>query len=112
MANIREHLMAVVLLTALAGVGQVEAGGRFYRGDHPYHSGYHFMPPSSAYEAVRVRPPFYRGVPAYYFPESYLGGSVPSVYPPTGYPFNYFAPRGQAGAFYMSAYGTAHVYPW
>ncbi len=103
---------AVVLLTTLAGIDQVEAGGRFYRGGHPYHNGYPFMPPASAYESVRVPAPFYRGVPAYYFPESYLGGSVPSVYPPTAYPYNYYAPRGQAGAFYMSAYGAAYAYPW
>lgn len=100
--------IAVLLLSASLS----EAGGRFYSGGHPYHNGYPFMPPASAYEAVRVRPPFYRGVPAYYIPGSYLGGSVPGYYPPTTYPHQYLPSWRAGGAYMLSTYGAAHAYPW
>jgi len=110
----KARLGILVLAVVLAATGAAQAGGRFYSGGHPYHNGYLFMPPSSAYEAVRVRPPFFYGVPAYYYPESYLGGGVqanyPGYYPPATYP-QYF-PTWRAGAFYMSSYGAAYASPW
>lgn len=84
-----------------------EAAGRYYSGGHPYHNGYLFMPPSSAYEAVRIRPPFHYGVPAYYYPESYLGGQRYGFYPPATYQY---APAWRAPYYYMSRYGTPYVW--
>jgi hypothetical protein len=102
-------MAATTILLTTANVGL--ADGRFYNGGHPYHNGYPFMPPASAYESVRVYPPFHRGVPMYYFPGSYLGGSVPGYYPPATYQYQY-APAWRSGGFYMSAHGAAYSYPW
>lgn len=104
-------LFGAFLMIVLSSTA-TQAGGRFYSGDHPYHNGHPFVPPSSAYEAVRVRPPFFRGVPMYYYPESYLGGSLPGYYPPATYPYNYLPAWRHGGSFMLSTYGAAHAYPW
>lgn len=90
-----------VVHTAQAG------GGRKISGDHPYHNGYLFIPPASAYEAVRVRPPVWMGAPSYYYPGSYLSGSY-STYPPPVYPG---VPVWRAGGYFMADYGPLYVYP-
>lgn len=101
-------LMAAASLGLALGATCVSeaGGGRKVSGDHPYHNGYLFIPPSSAYEAVRVRPPVWMGAPAYYYPGSYMSGY--SVYPPPVYPG---VPVWRAGGYFMADYGPLYVYP-
>jgi hypothetical protein len=56
---------------------------------------------------VRIRPPFQYGVPAYYYPESYLGAQRYGFYPPATYQY---APAWRAPYYYMSRYGTPYVW--
>lgn len=110
-------LVAIAALAAtLMGSEPAEAhpflfGGRYYFDPHPYHNGYFFVPPSSAYEEVRLRPPFWFGVPAYYIPQSYLAPGT-DYYPPAWYPTYPNIPAWRAGGNYMSARGAASAYPW
>ena len=106
-----ERILGIVLVATLFLSTEALANGRYYTGGHPYHNGFPFVPPSSAYESVRVRPPFWYGAPAYYYPQSYLGGSVPNVYGPTTYQYQY-APTWRQAGYYMSAHGAAYAYPW
>lgn len=93
----------------LLGAERVDAhGGRFYSGGHPYHNGFHFVPPASAYEPVWIRPPFRYGVPANYFPASYLSPDT-GYYPPQPYPG---IPTWRSGFYYMSVHGAGTWYPW
>lgn len=87
---------------------RADAFGRQISGGHPYHNGYYFIPPASAYEAVQVRPPIFYGAPAYYYPESYLAPGA-TYYPVSEYPYTTPA---RAGYYYMSAYGFYRTYPW
>lgn len=87
--------------TAAAG------GGRMVSGDHPYHSGYLFIPPASAYDAVSVRPPVWFGAPAYYYSGSYTAPGY-GVYPGAYYPG---VPVWRAGGYFMADYGNLYVYP-
>lgn len=101
-------MILVGLATSASANGIHFFGGRYYSDLHPYHNGYPFVPPSSAYEAVRVRPPAWFGAPAYYYPQSYLAPGY-SYYPPASYPG---VPVWRMGGYYMSAYGSAAAYPW
>jgi hypothetical protein len=104
-------LAGLVLVGVLGFTSDVKAGPwRKMMGGHPYHNGYYFIPPSSAYEAVTLRPPIRYGAPAYYYPESYLA-PAPAVYmvPVTWYPG---VPAWRAGGYYMSGAGPAYFYPW
>lgn len=83
-------------------------GGRKIIGGHPYHNGNYFIPPSSAYEGVRVYPPFRYGAPAYYFPGSYLPAGV-APFSFTTYPGT---PFGRAGGYYLSTYGYYKTVNW
>ncbi|QDU59792.1 hypothetical protein Pan216_06250 [Planctomycetes bacterium Pan216] len=80
---------------------------RFQSGGHPYHNGYLFIPPASAYSAVTVRPPVWYGTPSYYYPESYLPAAQ-AVYPPTNYPGT---PMSTAGYYYLSEKSYYYLYP-
>jgi hypothetical protein len=100
---------AIVAAGAMADQAQAFNRMRKRMGGHPYHNGYYFIPPSSAYEWVRVRPPIRYGAPAYYFPESYLGpsafeGGMPAAWYP-GIPVD------RLGGYYMSEAGPAFFYP-
>ncbi len=97
-------LLCVVMLTQSAhGWG----GGRYISGGHPYHNGWLFVPPESAYSGVTLTPPMWYGAPAYYYPQSYLAPGAyygPIQYPATpmvlpqnvGYPT--YGPTDQLGA--------------
>lgn len=102
----------VAVGVALAGWciadSEAHAFGRQISGGHPYHNGAYFIPPASAYEAVSYRPPFRYGVPAYYYPESYLAPGV-TYYPVSEYPW---FPPARAGYYYMSAHSYYYSYPW
>jgi hypothetical protein len=82
-------------------------GGRYFSGGHPYHNGFLFVPPASAYEPVWIRPPFRYGTPAYYFPASYLSPTS-AIYPPAPYPG---IPSYRAAGYYMSIHGAGNWYP-
>lgn len=101
-------LTAVFMMGALAPKADAW-WGRKYTGGHPYHNGYLAVPPASAYEAVRLRPPAYYGAPAYYYPQSYLG--VGNPYQPSWSTYPYI-PAQRSAAYYMSAHSQATVYPW
>jgi hypothetical protein len=107
--NAKKQLALGLVIVGVLCAAESRAAGRYYSGGHPYHNGFHFMPPASAHEAVRVRPPFRYGVPAYYFPESYLGAPQRGFYPPVNYQY---APTWRAPFYYMSEYGSAYAYPW
>jgi len=89
-------------------------GGRMYFGGHPYHSGNYAVPPVSAYQGVRVRPPIRYGAPAYYFPQSYLGpGAAYSYVPhPPRQPAYGSIPVWRSGGYYMSARAVTVYHPW
>lgn len=100
------------LLLAIVGcVGNVDDamafGGRRIYGGHPYHNGYHFIPPASAWDPVLVRPPVRYGAPMYYFPESYLAPDR-AYYPPAHYPY---VSTDRIGAAYLSTHVTVAQYP-
>lgn len=109
MSRISCGVVALVISVVVSFATDSNAAGRYYSGGHPYHNGYYFMPPSSAYESVRVRPPFHYGVPAYYYPSSYLGAPQYGFYPPATYQY---APAWRAPFYYMSEYGSAYASPW
>lgn len=105
----RLGLVGLTILTLSLWSGKAHAfGGRYFSGGHPYHNGFLFVPPSSAYEAVGYRPPIRYGAPAYYFPASYLSPAS-GVFPPPMYPG---VPAWRAGGYYMSTYGAGVWYPW
>lgn len=109
MVKSRFILAAGLVLAGLAfGVDRAEAGGRMYFGGHPYHNGYYFIPPSSAYEAPSLMPPPRYGIPAYYIPSSYLAPGV-TYYPMADYPY---VPVERAAGYYMSAHAYQYAYPW
>lgn len=99
---------AMILVGAAIDCSECQAGGRRYTGGHPYHNGYYYIPPSSAYESVRVFPPPRYGVPAYYVPASYMPPGALRATMPT-YPGT---PMYRAAGYYMSAYGYYHTYDW
>lgn len=105
---LRRVVTITILLGALTSASSAMAHGRKFVGDHPYHVGYYAVPPVSAYEAVRVRPPMRYGAPMYYYPESYLpagmGGQIPAWYPGV--------PAERSAYYYISGYGQMRVYPW
>lgn len=105
MKRLQVFLWAGVTACVLASPA---AAGRMISGGHPYHNGYHFIPPASAWDPVRLRPPIWYGAPAYYFPGAYLGEQR-SFYPPADYPY---VPASRAGSYYLSAHGFAATYPW
>ena len=76
---------------------------------HPYHAGYHFIPPASAYSGVMFRPPIQFGAPAYYFLGSYLPPGA-SYYPRATYPYQ--APPARGGYYYLSEHAFGTAYPW
>lgn len=101
---------------AEGGMGGGIFGGRYVAGGHPYHSGYHFIPPSSAYEAISYYPPFHYGIPSYYAPASYLApgylAPVPINYVPA-FPNTYpYIPVERASSYYMSAHSYYYISPW
>lgn len=104
--------LAMVFFAASAEAGNVHLfAGRYYFDGHPYHNGYPFVPPSSAYEAVGLRPPFWYGVPAYYIPQSYMAPGN-SYYPPAWYPGYPSVSTWRNAGYYMSAHAGAYSYPW
>lgn len=109
MKSVRLLVAAGALLSLVTwGESTALAFGRKFSGGHPYHNGYHFVAPSSAYEGVWYRPPFRYGSPAYHFPHSYL---VPgkTYYPSTAYGH---IPSKRAASYYMSAHGYYYSMPW
>ena len=103
---------AVVLACGIAA-SEAQAGARTIPGGHPYHQGHLFIPPASAYQAVRLRAPIQFGVPAYYYPGSYL--QIPADQPWGRPPADYYygnLPFSRAGGYYMSANGAMYAYPW
>lgn len=102
------YTFALTLGLALLSGQQSDAGGRRYAGGHPYHNGYLFIPPASAYESVRLAPPPRYGIPAYYVPSSYL---------PPGFTYQtpvlyQNVPLTKSAGYYMGGYGYYHTYPW
>ena len=109
MLTMRNLLPLAVLMAGLCiPTSTATAGSRTISGGHPYHNGYYFIPPASAWEAPRVRPPIRYGAPAYYYPQSYMPAGVyynPTVfYPGVSYQRNAY--------YYMSAYSYQQAYPW
>lgn len=109
MLKFRTLLVAGIVALGFASQGN-EAhafGGRYFSGGHPYHNGFLFVPPASAYEPVWIRPPFRYGAPAYYFPGSYLSPTS-TIYPPAPYPG---IPGYRQAGYYMSIHGAGSWYP-
>ena len=71
-------LMAALATSAEAGGGRVRMP---WYGVDPYHSGYLYVPPASAYMGPSVMPPARYGFPSYYVTSSYLpaGMTTPSA---------------------------------
>lgn len=103
---------AILVGTLLTSSRALAWGERWVSGGHPYHNGYLFVPPSSAYEAVRYRPPIWYGPPAYYYPESYLGPDFMSYYPQPDFPWVNMGRARYGGYFYMSHNAYLYAYPW
>jgi hypothetical protein len=87
---IRKLLFAAFAATAfvlLGGSAQAHGPfGRYVTGGDPYHNGYLYVPPASAYMGVTYGPPIFFGHPAYYHPGSYMGAQYPYSFGPTQYP--------------------------
>ena len=99
--------LVVGAVACLANDAQAFNKMRKMMGGHPYHNGYYSVPPASAYQAVRLRPPVRYGAPAYYYPGSYLAPGT-SYYPAAWYPG---VPSGRAAGYYMSGTRGAFFYP-
>ncbi len=108
MFRINTIFAACAIALGLAATGsKVFASGRHNK--HPYHAGYQFIPPQSAYSGIRFPAPIGFGVPAYYFPGSYLPPGM-TYQIPRSYP--YYIPPGRAGYYYMSTHAYRSAYPW
>ena len=108
-SNLRSlFLTSFVVAATLMGASSATAGGRTLSGGHPYHNGYLFVPPASAYEAVNYRPPLRYGAPAYYFPQSYLAPEHVTPFPPV----RTIMHERRFGHYYFSPQPVSYFYVW
>jgi hypothetical protein len=98
---------AVVLSSVWSGTASAFARRKVHF-EHAYHTGYHFIPPASAWDPVKVRPPLRYGAPMYYFPGSYLSRNR-AYYPPAHHPH---VSSDRLGGAWISIHARHATYAW